>query len=73
MWIQMELWSETAKLGVDLYLPWPLTSDLDLCMDVTYVIGNNSWKFHDDTMKGHMVKRMWQTGGQTDWTIRRAA
>ena len=30
--------------------PWPLT--LTFCMDVTSVIGNNSWKFHDDTMMG---------------------
>ena len=43
---------ETAKWGVDL-------CDLDLCpmtltfcMGVTSVIGNNSWKFHDDTMTG---------------------
>ena len=41
---------ETAKLGVDLcdLDLWPLT--LTFCMDVTSVIGNNSWKFHDDTM-----------------------
>ena len=41
---------ETAKLVVDLcYLDlWPLT--LTFCMDVTSVIGDNSWKFHDDTM-----------------------
>ena len=41
---------ETAKLGValcDLDV-WPLT--LTFCRDVTSVIGNNSWKFHDDTM-----------------------
>ena len=30
--------------------PWPLT--LTFCMDITSVIGNHSWKFHDDTMKG---------------------
>ena len=29
---------------------WPLT--LIFCMDVTFVSGNNSWKFHDDTMMG---------------------
>ena len=29
---------------------WPLT--LTICMDVTFVIGNNSWKFCDDTMMG---------------------
>ena len=43
---------ETVKLGCDL-------CDLDLCpltltfcMDLTLVIGNNSWKFHDDMMMG---------------------
>ena len=42
---------ETVKLGCDLcYLDfWPMT--LTLCMDLTLVIGNNSWKFHDDTMR----------------------
>ena len=33
----------------DLHL-WPLT--LTFCMDVTFVIGNNSWKFCDYTMMG---------------------
>ena len=54
---------ETAKLGVDLCDLdfWPLT--LTFCMDVTFVIGNNSWKFHDDTMKG----TWWKTcDGRTD-------
>ena len=44
--------SETVKLGCDL-------CDLDLspltltfCMDLTLVIGKNSWKFNDDTMMG---------------------
>ena len=43
---------EKVKLGVDLcdLDLWPLT--LTFCMDVTFVIGNNSWKFHDDTMIG---------------------
>ena len=43
---------ETAKLGFelcDLDL-WPLT--LTFCMDITSVIGNNSRKFHDDTVMG---------------------
>ena len=41
---------ETAKLDYDfcdLDL-WPMT--LTFCMDITSVIGNNSWNFHDDTM-----------------------
>ena len=43
---------ETVKLGVDLcdLDLWPLT--LTFCMDVTFVIGNNSWKFRDDNMMG---------------------
>ena len=51
-------WSpETAKLGVDLrdLDLWPLT--LTFCMDITSVHGNNSWKFHDDTMMGTWWKR----------------
>ena len=43
---------EMAKLGCDLcdLDLWPLTKTL--CMDVTLVRGDNSWKFHDDTMMG---------------------
>ena len=43
---------ETVKLGFDLcdLDLWPLT--LIFCMDLTFVIGNNSRKFHDDTMMG---------------------
>ena len=39
--------AETAKLGFDL-------CDLDLWpdLDITFVIGNNFWKFYDDTMMG---------------------
>ena len=41
-----------VKLGRDLcdLDLWPLT--LTFCTDVTFVIGNNFWKFHDDTMMG---------------------
>ena len=41
---------EKAKLGFhlcDLDL-WPL--NLTFCMDITSIIGNHSWKFHDDMM-----------------------
>ena len=43
---------ETAKWVHDLcdLDLWSLT--LTFCMDITFVIGNNSWKFHDDTMMG---------------------
>ena len=66
---------ETVKLGVDLcdLDLWPLT--LTFCMDVTFVIGNLkiSWWYDD----GNIVKKAWQTDGQTDrqtdWTIHRAA
>ena len=34
---------------------WVLTLvTLTFCMDITFVIGNNSWKFHDDSEKGVM-------------------
>ena len=61
-------WSpETAKLGVDLcdLDLWPL--NLTLCMDITSDHGNNSWKFHDDTMMGTWWKTCdRRTEGQTD-------
>ena len=43
---------QMAKLGFDLcdLDLWPLT--LTFCMDIPFVNGNNSWKFHDDTMMG---------------------
>ena len=46
-------------------------------MDITFVIGNNSCKFHDDTMMGTYWKRCdGQTDRRTDvwsdWTIHRA-
>ena len=45
---------ETVKLGFDLcdlHL-WPLI----IYMDITFVNGNNSWKFQDDTMTGTLWK-----------------
>ena len=53
---------ETVKLGRDLcdLDLWPLT--LNFRMDVTFVIGNNFWKFHDDTMMVSQTDR--QTDGQ---------
>ena len=45
-------------------------------MDITYVHGNNSWKFHDDTMMGTWWKhsqKVWQTDRRTENTICRAA
>ena len=49
---KLELQSGNGKLGCDLCELdlWPLT--LTFGMDITLVIGNNSWKFHDDTMMG---------------------
>ena len=48
---------ETAKWGHDLcdLDLWPLT--LTFCMDITSVIGNYSWKFHEDTITGTLSKR----------------
>ena len=68
MWIQTGVKSpETAKLGVDLcdLDLWPLT--LSFCMDITFDHGNNSWKFHNDTMMGTWWKRCYrQTDRRTD-------
>ena len=59
---------------------WPLI--LTVCMDITWVNGNNSWKFHDDTMRGTLRKRRHRrtdgqtdgrTYGRTDWRVLRAA
>ena len=43
---------ETDKLDHDLCELdlWPIT--LTFCMDITFVIGSNSWKFCGDTMTG---------------------
>ena len=41
---------------------WPLT--LNFCIDITSVISNHSWKFHDDTMMGNNEKGV--TGRKTD-------
>ena len=53
---------ETVKMGFDLcdLDLWPLT----FCMDVTFVNGNKSWKFHDDAM----TVTLWEgvTNGRTD-------
>ena len=68
---------ETAKLGCDLcdLDLWPLT--LTFCMDVTLVLGDNSWKFHDDIVMMNIVKKVRrtdrQTDGRTENTIHRAA
>ena len=60
---------KTANLGFDLCNLdfWPLT--LNFSIVITSVIGNHSWKFHDDTMMGTYWKRCdrhRQTDGQTD-------
>ena len=60
---------ETANLDFDLCNLdfWLLT--LNFCIDITSVIGNHSWKFHDDTVMGTLWKRCErhrQTDRQTD-------
>ena len=67
---------ETAKMVFDLCDRdlWPMT--LDFCMDITFVNGNNSWKFHDDTMTGTLWKKGvtdGRTDGRTDRSVLRAA
>ena len=43
---------ETVKLGFDVRGLDILPLTLTLCMDITFVHGNISWKFHNDTMTG---------------------
>ena len=51
---KLELWSGIAQIGPK----FALTSvTLTLCMDITFAHGNNSWKFHDNTMTGTLWKR----------------
>ena len=71
---------ETAKWGHDLcdLDLWPLT--LTFCMYITSVIGNYSWKFHDDMTTGTLSTRCHrqtrqtrQTDRQTEIAVLRAA
>ena len=50
MWIQTGVTVRKRKVGSWPLWPWPLT--LTFCTDLTLVLGDNSWKFHDDTMMG---------------------
>ena len=67
MWIQTGVTvRKRLRLGFDLsdLDLWPLT--LTFSMDLTFVIGNNSWWYDD----GNIVKKVWQmdrrTYGRTD-------
>ena len=77
-WFHCHMWIQTG-VRVRKRLSWVLTSvtlTFDLwpwpfCMDITFDHGNNSWKFHDDTIMGTWWKRCdrrtdRQTNGQTD-------
>ena len=57
---------ETTKWGHDLcdLDLWPLT--LTFCMDITFVNGNNSWKFQDYRMTGTLSKKVWRTDGRKE-------
>ena len=66
-WIQTSYSPETAKWAFDLctLALCPLT--LTFCMDITFVNGNNSRKYYDDTMTRTLWKRCdRQTDGRTD-------
>ena len=73
---KLELQSGRLKIcfdlcGLDL---WPLTSSL--CTDITFVNGNNSWKFHDDLMTEEYSAKCvtdGQTDGRTNRSVLRAA
>ena len=57
----------SCDLGCDLDL-WYLT--LTFCMDLTLVIGNNSCKISWWYDEENIVKKVWQSDGQTENTIR---
>ena len=73
---KLELQSGNAQIGeknrlYDLDL-WPLT--LTFCMNITFVNGNHSRKFHDNTMTGTLWKRCYrQTDGLTGRSVLRTA
>ena len=74
MWIQTGV-TVRKQLSCDLDL-WSLT--LAFHMDITFVNGNHSWKFHDDTMTGTLWKRCHRqtdrrTGRRMDRCVLRAA
>ena len=50
---------------------WPLT--VTFCMDITFVNGDNFWKFHDDTITGTLWKRCDRQTRRTDRSVLRAA
>ena len=73
---KLELCSGKAPIGAKFALTcdldlWPLT--LTFCIDIMIVNGNNSWKFHDDTMTEILWKKCdgW-TNRQTDRSVLRA-
>ena len=64
---KLALQSKNAQIGAFFYLcdldPWPLACTL--CMDITFVNGNNSWTVHHDTVRETLWKRCHgRTGGQ---------
>ena len=62
--VQVMAWCRQATTLCDLDL-YPLT--FTFCMNITVVISDNSWKFHDDMMTGTLSKRSGrQTDGRTD-------
>ena len=59
--INLELQSGDGQVGF-----WPLT--LAFCIDTTFMKGNNSWKFHDDTMT--VLRAAWlQLKTITAWPV----
>ena len=75
-----------TRVTVRKWFIWVDLCDLDLrpltltfCMTITVVIGNNSWKFDDDTMMGTLWKmchgqtRQRRKDGRTENTIHGAA
>ena len=72
MWIQTGVAVRKRLSWVLISWPWHLT--LNFCMDITFVNGNELWKFRDDMMTGTLWKsRNRQTHRRTDWSVPGAA
>ena len=52
MWIQTEVTVRKRLSWVVTSVTFTFDLTLTFCMDVTLVLGEKSWKFHDDTMMG---------------------
>ena len=56
--------SDLGRIGFDLCDLELVHLMLTFCMDITFVGDNYFWKFHDDTMRATLPKKVWPTDGR---------